>query len=204
MIDLAVAAVAIAAVPVVGEIGVRHVRLSGEIARKLVHAGSGIVAATLPLLVSYGQIVAIALTSALVMVLVHRFRLLAALNGVERVSYGEVWFPLGVAALAAFFPHAAAYVYGTLVLGLADAIAAVVGVRLGRRRLPFVRGKTVAGSSAFCATAVLVGVAVSGELSLGVAAAAGALTAAEAVTSRGADNLVVPVLAGLLAAQGLA
>jgi dolichol kinase len=201
MIELAVAAAAIAAVPVAGELGVRRIRLSGENARKLVHAGSGIVAAALPLLLPYGQIVAIALGCAVLMAFVHRFRLLAALNGIERVSYGEVWFPIGVAALAAFFPHPAAYVYGTLVLGLADASAAVVGVRLGRRRLPFVRGKTVWGSTAFFATAVVVGVAVGGRLSVGIVVAAAALTAAEAVTSRGVDNLVVPVLAGLLAMQ---
>ena len=204
MIELAVAVAAIAAVPVAGELGVRRIRFSGEIARKLVHAGSGIVAAALPLLVSYRQIAAIALGFAVLMVVVRRFRLLAALNGVERVSYGEVWFPLGVAALAAFFPHAAAYVYGTLVLGLADAIAAVVGVRLGRRRLPLVRGKTVWGSAAFCATALLVGVAIAGQLSLGVIVAAAALTAAEAVASRGTDKVVVPVLARLLATQGWA
>lgn len=203
MIDVAVAVAAIAAVPVAGELSVRHIRFSGEFARKLVHAGSGVVAATLPLLVSYGQIVAIALTSAVVMLLVHRFRFLAALNGVDRQSFGEVWFPLGVATLAAFFPHHP-YVYGMLVLGLADAFAALVGVRFGRRGLPLVRGKTVWGSTAFCATAVLIGVAFAGELSLGVVAAATALTAAEAVTSRGADNVVVPVLAGLLATQGWA
>lgn len=202
MIGFAVAVAAIAAVPAAGELGVRHFRLvDGESARKLVHAGSGIVAAALPLLVSYGQIVALGLAFAAVMVLVHRFRLLAALNGVERESWGEVWFPLGVGALAAFFPHAP-YVYGTLVLGLADALAAIVGVRFGRRRLPFGPGKTVWGSTAFWATAVLIGVAVSGEVSPGILFLATAVTWAEATTSRGADNFVVPVIAGLFAPLG--
>lgn len=199
MIDLALGVGAIAAVQVAGELAVRHLRLSGEVARKLVHAGSGIAAAALPLLLSFEQIVALALASAAVMMLVHRFRLLAALNSVDRVSYGEVWFPLGIAGLAAFFPQA--YVYGALVLGLADALAAVVGVRFGGPRLPVVPRKTVSGSAAFVASAILVGVAVTGSLSFVVIAAALALTVAEAVTSRGADNVVVPVLAGLLATQ---
>jgi phytol kinase len=200
LIDVAMAIVAIAAVLAAGELGARRFRLSGELARKLVHAGSGIVAATLPLLVSYGQIVAIALISAAVMTLAHRFRLLSALEGVERESWGEVWFPLGIAALAALFPHRP-YVYGALVLGLADATAALVGVRFGRRRLPLVAGKTLWGSGAFYAAAVLIGFVVAGELSPWVLAAAAALTAAEAVTSGGADNVVIPVLAGLLGAQ---
>jgi phytol kinase len=200
MIGVAVALVAIAAVPAAGELGARRFRLSGELARKLVHAGSGIVAATLPLLVSYGQIVAIALISAAAMMLVHRSRLLAALQGVERSSWGDVWFPLGIAALAALFPHRP-YVYGALVLGLADALAALIGVRFGRRRLLLIPGKTLWGSGAFCATAVVIGVVVVGGLSPWVLVAAAALTAAEAVTSHGADNVVVPVLAGLLGTQ---
>jgi phytol kinase len=199
MIDLALGLGAIAAVQAGGELAVRYLGLSGEIARKFVHAGSGIVAAALPLLLPYEQIVALALASAAVMVVVHRLRLLAALNGVDRASYGEVWFPLGIAGLAALFPHG--YVYGALVLGLADALAAVVGVRFGGPRLPFGSRKTVSGSAAFLATTILVGVAVTGSLSPGVISVALALTVAEAVTSRGADNAVVPLLAGLLATQ---
>lgn len=199
--NVVLAVVAIAAVSGAGEVLVRRVHMSAELARKLVHAGSAAVAALLPLLVTYSQIVVIALAFAGVMVVVHRFRLLAALAGVQRASYGEVWFPLGIAALAALFPRDAAYVYGTLVLGFADASAALVGAHFGRRRLPFTGGKTFLGSTVFWATAVAVGVAVAGVLSLEVVAVAAALAVAEALASRGTDNVVVPVLAGLLATQ---
>jgi dolichol kinase len=204
VLGLAAAVGAIAAVPLAGEVAARRIRLGGEAARKLVHAGSGVVAAALPLLLSYHEIVGVALGFAALMLVVHRLRLLAALTGVERSSLGEVWFPLGIAGLAALAPEYAAYVYGALVLAFADALAAVVGARLGGPRLPFARGKTVAGSLAFCATAVVVGAAVAGGLSPATFAAAVVLTLAEAAASGGSDNAVVPILGGVLATQAWA
>jgi phytol kinase len=199
MTHLPLAIAAVAGVPVVGEIVARRARLAPETTRKTVHACAGVVAAVLPLLVSYSRIVAIGLAAALAMALVHRLGTLRALAGVGRASLGEVWFPLGVAALAALVPHARPYVFGALVLGLADSAAALVGTRFGGRRLPLSADKSLVGSTAFCAVALAVGVAVSGALSVRIVATAAVLTGVEAVCSRGTDNVALPLAAALMA-----
>jgi len=196
MTELALAVGMLAAVPAAGELVTYRFAPEPELVRKLVHAASGVLAACLPLFISYRQIAFLGIGFAVAMAVTRRVRPLASLSGVDRDSYGEIWFPLGVGALAALFPYSACYVYGTLVLGFADAAAALVGARLPSRRLPFTARKTFAGSAAFLVVAVAIGAAVTGSLSAPVLGAALALAAAEALASRGTDNAVVPLLGG--------
>ncbi len=119
---------------------------------------------------------------------------------VPRSSYGELFFALGVTVSAvAFLPeHVDAYIGGLLVLGFADPLAALVGTRFGSRAYT-VWGdtKSIEGSMAAAITssgilllmAVPVAYAFFGGLLLMIV---------EACTPRGGDNLVLPLIAGLI------
>lgn len=126
-----------------------------------------------------------------------------ALRAARRDSHGETWFACGV-CLAFVWTRGEPLAYGIaiLVLGFADAAAALVGRRYGRpRRMPGGALKSVAGSAAFFAVALAVafaGLHGAGGVDAGEALAAAALlagmtTALEAVSDRGLDNLVVPL-----------
>jgi phytol kinase len=194
-VNLAAAAVALTAFQAVVELIKRRVAIPHELARKIVHIGSGILAAPLAYVLSDRELVILASSFVCAMLVSRRANLLTAVHDVDRESYGEVLFPLGVAILAALHPKPWAFAYALLVLALADGLAAPVGIRYGRRKLPFGR-KSVAGTVTFFVVAFLIGLPFA---SLGACAlVALAATAAESVLTRGFDNLVLPVLAGVL------
>ena len=178
-----------------------------ELSRKFVHVSSGMVAAGLPLVLGYGEIVVLAAGFVPFLMVARRVGLFPAVSGVERSTLGEVWFPLGVLLAAALFPAGGPYVYGVLVMGLADAAASLWGRRYGRRGYPVPGGgrKTWAGSGAFLLTTATLGAVVlgvtdgwtGGAVARGVLAAV-PLTVVEGVLGRGTDNVVLPTAAAVL------
>jgi dolichol kinase len=114
---------------------------------------------------------------------------LTTLATLRRGSWGEIWFPLGIAGAAWLAPDAASFATVALVLGLADTAAAAAGRRWPGR--PLIWGKTLAGSTACFAVAAAVLTATEGwawGAGLGLLA-----TGAEAVGPRGLDNLAMPL-----------
>lgn len=191
----AVAGIVLLSVPASVQLLSRRLPVAPEVLRKLVHIGGALLAVPLPLVLSYREIVVLGLLFAALMTISRRRRIFSAVHDVDRRTYGEILFPLGVAVLAAAFPHREPYVYGVLVLGLADGLAALVGTRYGRMRLP--GGKSVWGSATFFVVALAAALALVGPSYVALVAAV-ALTATEAGLRRGFDNLVVPGLAALL------
>lgn len=135
-----------------------------ELARKLLHVGMGLVTLTFPLMfrTAWPVIALAALAVAAMLALRHwaplRARLGGVVHDVDRESRGEIYFPLGVAAvftLAAGVPIL--YVVPVMLLTLADATAALVGVRYGTLKVETVDGmvKSVEGSLAFFVVAFL-------------------------------------------------
>ncbi|HXY86047.1 MAG TPA: hypothetical protein VEH52_11265 [Gaiellaceae bacterium] len=183
------------ALPLSVELLARRMQLAPETLRKLAHIGGALLAVPLPLLLTYREIAGLGLVFAAIMAVSLRLSIFAAVHGVERASHGEVFFPLGVAGLAMFFPDWTAYMYGVLVLGLADGLAALVGTRYGRRKI--VHGKSVWGCATFFAVAYAVGIALQVPPSTTLVIAASA-TAVEAMSRHGFDNIAVPLVVGLL------
>lgn len=184
----------------------RRWKVEPELARKSAHVSSALVAATLPWFMSFPAVAMLALLFVPFMLLSRRFDLFPAVHAVERSTLGEMWFPLGVAAVALALPDRAPYAFGVLVMGLSDAAASVAGQRYGRRAFRVLGArKTCAGSATFLLTTLaltLAALAATGSLSpasvpvaLGVAAA---LTLVEAVLGGGTDNLVLPLVAATL------
>lgn len=191
---------------VIGEIGARRWKVDPESSRRLVHLSSGVVAAGLPAFLSFPAVVVLALVFIPFLAASRRMGLFPAVHEVERATWGEVYFPLGVLLAAALFPDPVPYAYGVLVMGVSDPVAGFAGHHYGRRghRL-LATGKTNLGSTAFFATTLVVtlgAVALTVGLSalsvVVIPALAVTLTVVEGMCGGGADNVVLPVVGAAL------
>lgn len=123
------ASVVFVSVLVIAEAATRRWAIDPEVSRRLVHLSSGVLAAGLPLVMSFPTIVALALLFIPFMVVSRRMGLFPAVHGVERATWGEVYFPLGVLLAAVLFPRSTPYAYGVLVMGVSDPFAGFAGQR---------------------------------------------------------------------------
>jgi phytol kinase len=181
-----------------------------EILRKLMHVAMGLVASTFPWLFDrIWPVVALAGTSFFVLLVV-RSGVIAAmrslqgvLHGIERVSWGELLFPVSVAFVFVLADgNALLYTVPILILTLADAIAALIGIYYGQTRFSTLEGnKSVEGSVAFfiitflCVHIALLLFTEVGRLeSVLIGLLMGVIVMMfEAVAWRGLDNLFIPL-----------
>lgn len=187
----------------------RSFEIGSETQRKLIHVATGLFAIALPFVFHERWPLAILLgLSLVVMVLLrssHRavVGLGTTLHGVKRDSYGEIYLVLAVGFLAFRVEEdLVLYVLPLLVLTLADAAAALVGVSYGRRKLKVEDGaKSVEGTVAFFTTTWLIAMIVlllmtdatrlSVVLLSLMIAAFGAIV--EVNSWKGLDNLFIPI-----------
>lgn len=196
-------------------LGVRALQQAGaagpEMSRKLVHMGMGGICLTFPWLFEETWPVwllaglAVVALGALRVVPVLHSRFGGVLGGVGRASWGEMYFPVGVAFVFALAGGQARYFCVPVsILTFADAAGALVGKRWGRNRYEAVEStKSVEGSTAVllvtwaCVTG---GLAIYTDLPwprLWLAGLGLGLFAmlVEAVSWRGLDNLLLPLAA---------
>jgi phytol kinase len=201
------ASVVFVSVLVIAEAATRRWDIDPEVSRRLVHLSSGVLAAGLPLVMSFPAIVVLALLFIPFMVASRRMGLFPAVHGVERATWGEAYFPLGVLLAAVLFPRSTPYAYGVLVMGVSDPFAGFAGQRYGRRAYRVLSAhKTYLGSSVFFLStlALTLGtVAVAhGPSARSIAVVpllAAALTTVEGLSGGGLDNVLLPAAAaGLL------
>lgn len=190
----------------------RAFRGSPEITRKSVHILTGVLIYFAPQLFTSGVP---AILLALIFIAVNytaiRLGLLKGMHGTNRVSYGTVYYPVSFLILVLVFWDAAPFVISLsiLILALGDAAAAIVGENLRsphEYRLTSDK-KSYEGSLAMFVTTTAVTVfglrAFGPELSWNhaaqVAFAVGLFaTAWEAISSKGFDNLTIPLGASLM------
>lgn len=179
------------------EIVQRRWHLRAESTRKFAHVVSGLVAAAALYWVPYQEYL-IVLTFFTVVFCVARWRhALRSINLENRVTFGEVLFPVALLMVVAmFYSDKFIATSSLLVMALADPAAALAGDAAGLQR------KTWAGSLAFFCVAWFVlmvvaatyGWAISWSLAAAMAAVAAAGAAAEYISPYGLDNLTVPLL----------
>ena len=127
------------------------------------------------------------------------------LHDADRISHGELYFALSIGVLLlASNGESFLYVVPLLILTIADAAAAVVGRAFPLMPLSgLAKGKTASGCATFFVVALLVTLPtligltdISPGLALTVAVTVSVATCiAEAISSRGFDNLAVPAVA---------
>jgi len=183
--------------------------LHPETSRKAVHILMGMVTLSFPRL--FREAWPVLLLTVLAVAALAGTRLVAplqkqfgtVLNGVERHSLGEVYFPLAVSALFVLSSeNRLLYLIPLLTLTLADAVAALVGIRYGQHRFCTSEGtKSAEGSLAFFMVAFLSAhvplllLSNTGRAeSLLIALVLGILVMLfEAVSVGGLDNLFIPL-----------
>jgi len=183
--------------------------LHPETSRKAVHIAMGLVTLSFPWLfreswpVLLLAVLAVAALAGTRLIVPLRERFGGVLHGVERHSLGEVYFPLAVAALYLLASgNRLLYVIPLLTLTLADAVAALIGVRYGQHRFCTSEGtKSAEGSLSFFMVAFLSAhvplllLSDTGRAeSLLIALVLGVLVMLfEAVSVGGLDNLFIPL-----------
>lgn len=181
-------------------------KVTGELARKLAHVVAGTASAFLPEVISFASIMILGLVSAPALALSRRHNILGSIHGVGRRTLGEVYFPLGIVASAALFPHSRLFAYGVLVMAVADGSAALAGRRFAKRHYRIGPGeKSYLGSTVFFLLTCGIGLAVAPGLPVEwVGGIAAILVLTEARLWGGLDNLVLPPLGAALLALATA
>ena len=187
-----------------------------EILRKLLHVGMGLVTLSLPWVFRQNWPVwSLAGVSAAMLAVTKipsplQRKLGGVLDGVERSSLGDIYFPISVALVFTFAGgNPVFYCIPILLLTLADAVAALIGVFYGHTHYTAIGGrKSAEGSLAFFTVAFLsthiplllftnTGRAESLLLGLTIGAL---VMLIEAVAWNGLDNLLIPLSGFLLLA----
>ncbi len=175
-----------------------------EWTRKFVHFAGGLLVAAFPwLFASRWTVLALAAAFAGIIGLSRSFRLLGSVHGVERRSEGALYYPIAICVLFMVSrSHPVLYLISILTLVLSDALAAVLGSAYGRWTYPVETDrKSVEGSVVFFLTTFLVvhlPLLLLTEIDRGVSVLIGVqaallVTACEAISLRGSDNLIIPL-----------
>jgi len=195
----------------VGEVAARR-GASREFARKFIHVGVGLwIFGVLGLFEHRTLAVVPSLTAAVANWIIHRKRLLRAVETTPD-NLGTVWFALSFSALVWLaWDRPAVAAGGVLAMAVGDALASLVGRRFGRHRYATLGGefKSLEGSMALLAgtfLSVLAAITWMPGLAPEIPRVPLALlcavvaTCAEALGTRGRDNLWVPLAAGAVLA----
>ncbi|MFP4357538.1 MAG: diacylglycerol/polyprenol kinase family protein [Puniceicoccaceae bacterium] len=181
-------------------------RIPPEISRKTVHVVMGLCCLGFPLVFHSVWPVLLLCVSSLAALLWIRLKgggLRAVLHGIDRISWGEICFPVAVALLFWLMEDPVLdYVVPLLILTLADAVGAIVGIRYGASYYTTDEGsKSYEGSLAFFVVAFLsthVPLLLFTDIGRADCLLIGVLLGLlvmmiEAIAWRGLDNLFIPL-----------
>ena len=183
--------------------------IMGEYSRKLTHILVALWMAFWLFTLSQLAIVYLGLFLLFGIFIAQRFKMFNSIFGVNRLTYGEAMFVIGIMVTALLFPNPTVYALAVVNLGLADGFAAIIGTCYGTKKYT-VFGSTKSLIGMFTAFSIVV---FSGSLFWILAVdyrpglifvithlvATGAVVAGlEFVSSRGIDNLTIPLATGLL------
>jgi dolichol kinase len=177
-----------------GEVATRRRHVSPELTRQYIHLLSGVAAVLFAIWLTREELIGLSVLFLGGLLISQRLSLLQSIHQVRRTTWGELFFPAGIALAALLYlPHSPhLYSLSVLIMALSDPLANLIGSRTGRGRLLF--GKSLLGSTVFF-TCTLV-------LSLFFLQPVGALLVAalatlfEALSPYGSDNLtIIPAVA---------
>lgn len=170
-----------------------------EVTRKFIHITVASYAASWPFFMDWKQIQLISLLMFTGIVLSRYLHLFRAIHGVQRRTWGELFFAMSIGIAAVLSQSEWVFAAAMLVMGMADGFAALAGTLFkGRRYLVFGHHKSVHGTVTFyvMTLAILVGCSLAGDFTLGLA---GFLllplmvTVFENIAVAGTDNFFVPL-----------
>ena len=111
------------------------------------------------------------------------------------LDLAPIYLAVGLVAISVYLPLNAA-IAGALLVCVCDAIAALIGMKFGRRRILILK-KTYLGTFAFFFSAILVLLPLLGWRDALITSAVSTLV--EAMSIEGIDNLLLPIFGGIMA-----
>ncbi len=185
--------------------------LASQITRKLTHMGGAIISASLPFFVSLPIALSLGFLFALILIWTKRAGWLGSVHHIDRASVGAILFPISLLLTAILFWPIDPLIFqiATLILGLSDGLAGLIGEQWGRWHYHLTGLKSVEGSLTFFGVTVLILLIMLWAQALPttptrlglVLAGTTMLTFIEALVGRGWDNLPVPIVAGVVVAM---
>jgi dolichol kinase len=182
-----------------------------ELTRKLAHVTAGFISMSFPFVFqSPWTVIALAGAFAGLLVLARSWQMLRSINGIDRMSYGEILFPPAIAItflFASYTDTGMLYIIAVAVLAISDALAGLIGEHWGRYGYRIGHAvKTVEGSVVFALSAavivfvgqmVLLGTDPQAALLIAVLTAP-VISMVEAIMPFGTDNAVIPICTWLM------
>ncbi len=192
----------------IAEILYHRFNVKAENTRKIVHIGTGLIAMLFPILLqSLWPVLLLCASFGLILLLSQRMHLLPSVNAIKRVSYGSLLYPVAVyiCFLAYQHFHNLLFFYlPVLIMAICDPVAALAGSRwpLGRFKINN-SNKTFIGSLAFFISSFTLTIALFYFFSPEMFEPKKALlmsfliafstAATEAMSSKGIDNITIPI-----------
>jgi phytol kinase len=187
------------------EVWWRRHEVANEFSRKFIHITVGSLVAFWPFYLSWGEIQLLSLAFLVVLSVSKYLHIFQAIHSVQRPTWGELYFAVSVSMITLLTHDKWVYAAAILQMSLADGLAAVIGMRYGKRRHYLVFGypKSMIGTMTFFVVSivVLIGFNYYGDKSLTPQFILGTTTLAtiiENLAARGLDNLFVPLVVCLL------
>ena len=175
-----------------------------EVSRKLIHMGTGVIVAFTPYLLEWHEIQILSIAFLAVIFTSSQFKIFRSIHSVKRFTKGEVLYAVGIGICAFLEPANWVFVAAILHLAIADALAAVVGIKWGKRTSYMIlsHGKSMLGSLVFFY--ISMGIMFSAFLFVSPAnlpdaylllvVAPAILTVLENISWYGLDNVTIPVM----------
>ncbi len=194
---------------VVNELWHRTHKSHNELSRKFIHITVGSFVSFWPYFMTWNQIRFMSLAFLVVIGISKYFNVFKAIHSVTRPTWGEVYFAIAVGAVTFITQTVWVYTAALLIMSLADGLAAIIGVKYGKRNSYKILGqvKSVAGTATFITVSILIlgyfNTYYSTDLSLALVVSLSLIAGMiENAGVYGLDNLLVPVLSA--AVLGLA
>ena len=183
-------------------------KIKADNTRKIVHIGTGLITIFFPLMLhSQWSVLFLCSSFALILFFSITYHFLPSINAIARVSYGSLLYPLAVYISFLFYNYfnknLVFFYLPVLTMAVCDPIAAHIGKRWPSGKFTIMHStKTITGSAAFFISSVFITITLSFFLkekttinhliflSLSIAIVA---TFAEAMSSKGFDNITIPI-----------
>jgi phytol kinase len=200
MIPLILTVLAVFALLVGNELWWRKTRPT-EISRKFIHISVGSFVAFWPFFLSWNQIIGLSVAFLVGITASKYLHIFRTIHSVQRPTWGELFFAVAVGIIAYVSSSKGIYAAALLQMSLADGLAAIVGLRYGKKTQYKVLGstKSLVGTATFfvvsfsllLAFSLVTGAALPIPVLVALAFAASLI---ENLGVYGSDNVLVPLL----------
>lgn len=183
-------------------------KLKGEVTRKIVHVGTGLLTLLFPVMLSgHWWVLLLCVSFAVILIASLLFNFLPSINNINRRSVGSLAYPVSVYTAFLFYDHynkdKVFFYLPILVLAISDPIAALVGKKYPYKSFSIgSTRKTLSGSLACFVSAFIISFIIiyTNNAAAPLVAVifkslliALAVAIAEAVSGKGYDNITIPV-----------